>query len=169
MQQQYKRNGNKWSVNEILNLQREYELLEWNVQEIASKHRRSVQAILYKLELENFISSWNDARGIEEWKNSLKNSDDEEEDEEDDEDEISDYNVSEYEEENDDDDDDDESEYKEDNVDTISNNESELDKLTERVWGLETSVEQISSMVKQMFDKMVVNNRSKPRSKLRNY
>lgn len=138
--QNYKRNGNRWSVNEILNLQREYELLEWNVQEIARKHQRSVEAILYKLESEGFISSWNEARGLNEWKNSLGYSDEDEKEE------VSVNGI-------------------------ISNNEneSEIDKLTERVWGLETSVEQISTMVKQMFDKMVVNNRSNSRTKLRNY
>ena len=37
-----RRNGNKWNVNEILDLQREYELLEMDIQEIAKKHERSV-------------------------------------------------------------------------------------------------------------------------------
>ena len=60
----YKRRGNKWTVNEVLSLQREYELLEWTIQKIAEKHQRSVEAILYKLESEGFISSWNDARGF---------------------------------------------------------------------------------------------------------
>jgi hypothetical protein len=58
-----KRNGRPWTVNEILQLQREYELLEWNIQQIASKHQRTVDAILYKLEEEEFIDNWVDARG----------------------------------------------------------------------------------------------------------
>ena len=58
----YKRSGFKWSVNELLSLQREYELLEWTVQQIAEKHERSVEAILFCLESEGFISSWNTAR-----------------------------------------------------------------------------------------------------------
>ena len=33
-----KRAGNKWTINEILQLQREYELLEWTIQQIAEKH-----------------------------------------------------------------------------------------------------------------------------------
>ena len=61
----YKRIGNKWTVNELLSLQREYELLEWTVQEIADKHERSVDAILYRLESEGFIDSWKDARGFD--------------------------------------------------------------------------------------------------------
>jgi hypothetical protein len=161
--QQYKRNGNKWSVNEILNLQREYELLEWNIQQIASKHQRSVQAILYKLESECFISSWNAARGLDEWKNSNGYNEETEED-----DDISDYNVSKDEEEEEDGD----SEYNEDDnkIEVTYANECEIDKLTERVWGLETSVDQISSMVKQMFDTMVASQpKGKSRQKLRNY
>jgi len=59
----YRRSGFKWSVNELLSLQREYELLEWTVQQIAAKHERSVEAILFRLESEGFIKSWNGARG----------------------------------------------------------------------------------------------------------
>jgi len=59
----FKRRGNKWSVNELLQLQREYELLELTIQEIAEKHQRSVEAILYRLEDEGFINSWSQARG----------------------------------------------------------------------------------------------------------
>jgi hypothetical protein len=61
----FKRSGNKWSVNELIQLQREYELLEWTVQEIADKHQRSVTAILYRLEDEGFINSWSEARGYQ--------------------------------------------------------------------------------------------------------
>jgi hypothetical protein len=61
----FKRRGNKWSVNELLQLQREYELLEWTVQEIANKHQRSVTSILYRLEDEGFINSWSEARGYQ--------------------------------------------------------------------------------------------------------
>ena len=67
------RSGNKWNVNELLNLQREYELLELTVQEIAVRHKRSVNSILYKLETEGFIQSWNEARGFDslEYENSF--------------------------------------------------------------------------------------------------
>ena len=61
----YKRNGNRWNVNELLSLQREYELLGLTIQEIADKHERSVDAILYRLESEGFIDSWKDARGFD--------------------------------------------------------------------------------------------------------
>ena len=60
-----KRNGNRWTVNEVLSLQREYELLGWTIQEIADKHERTVKSILYRLESEGFIDSWKDARGFD--------------------------------------------------------------------------------------------------------
>ena len=62
------RHGNKWTVNEILSLQREYELLEMTVQEIALKHERSVDAIGFKLENEGFIDSRKKSRGYRVWK-----------------------------------------------------------------------------------------------------
>ena len=60
-----KRNGNKWNVNELLSLQREYELLEMSVKDIAVKHSRTELAILYRLESEGFIESWADAGYIQ--------------------------------------------------------------------------------------------------------
>lgn len=51
-----KRHYQKWSINEILKLQREYELLEMNIEEIAQIHERSEEAILWKLEQEGFIN-----------------------------------------------------------------------------------------------------------------
>ena len=50
-----KRHGNRWTINEILKLQRECELLEMNVEEIASNHERSVNSILSKIEQEEFV------------------------------------------------------------------------------------------------------------------
>lgn len=61
------RNGNKWNVNELLSLQREYELLELSIQEIALKHERTVDAILYKLYNEDFIGDFHLARGYPEY------------------------------------------------------------------------------------------------------
>jgi len=49
------RHGNRWTVNEILTLQREYELLELSVKQIALRHQRSEDAILMKLEAEGFL------------------------------------------------------------------------------------------------------------------
>lgn len=103
----YNRSGNKWRVNELLALQREYELLEMSIQEIAAKHGRSVNAILFKLTDEGFISDWGEARGYSEFDQCLETS------------------------------------IAEDDV-------SEVDKLNDRVWHLETSVEEISGYVKEM-------------------
>ena len=145
------RYGNKWTVNEILSLQREYELLEWSVQEIAEKHRRSVKAILCKLEIEGFIASWDEARGF-----ALEGY-------------ITESNG--YETAIDD--------SESTNIDSLQQNEEltvtdefvsdeEVSNLTERVWNLETSVSEISSMVKQMFEVMISKKTSK-KHQLRKY
>jgi len=107
----YNRSGNKWRVNELLALQREYELLEMSIQEIAAKHERGVKAILCRLESEGFINNWCDARGYYEFDDCnqcLENS--------------------------------------------VADDISEVDKLTDRVWQLETSVEEISGHVKEMLN-----------------
>ena len=59
-----KRGYFKWGVNEILTLQREYELLEMDVGEIADNHQRSVNSIVHKLVNESFIDSHENARGF---------------------------------------------------------------------------------------------------------
>jgi len=145
------RYGNKWTVNEILSLQREYELLEWSVQEIAEKHRRSVKAILCKLEIEGFIASWDEARGF-----ALEGY-------------ITESNG--YETAIDD--------SESTNIDSVQQNEEltcvdefeadeQVSNLSERVWNLETSVSEISSMVKQMFEVMISKKTSK-KHQLRKY
>ena len=48
------RAGFKWTVNEILSLQREFELLGWTIDQIALKHKRTPNAIMYKLYQEGF-------------------------------------------------------------------------------------------------------------------
>jgi len=120
------RSGNKWSINELLSLQREYELLEWTIQQIAEKHQRSVEAILFKLEAEGLIVSWTQARGFDAqlyqntWTTTVNDNDC-----------ICDENA-------------------------MTNDDiSEVDKLTERVWNLETSLSEIGLLVKQMFDGML--------------
>ena len=159
-----KRNGNSWTVNELLSLQREYELLEWNIQQIAEKHQRTERAILFRLESEGIIASWNDARGfdMESYKASME-TDAVTEDcvcneesflDEDEEEECCD-NDSEYigdEEEEDDEEDDEES---------VCHDESEFEKLSERVWSLETSVTDIKDMVQHLFNNLVSTNQKK--------
>jgi hypothetical protein len=48
----YKRNGYKWNINECLRLQREYELLNLSVDEIATLHQRTPNSIMFKLDQE---------------------------------------------------------------------------------------------------------------------
>jgi hypothetical protein len=59
------RHGNRWTIREILSLQREYELLDLSVQQMASLHQRTETAILCKLEAEGFITSWDDVKGFD--------------------------------------------------------------------------------------------------------
>lgn len=44
--------GKRWTVNETLQLQREFELLQLSVREIAIRHKRTPNAIMYKLDQE---------------------------------------------------------------------------------------------------------------------
>jgi hypothetical protein len=46
------RRGNRWSVNECLQLQREFELLNLSIDEIADRHKRTPSAIMNKLDRE---------------------------------------------------------------------------------------------------------------------
>lgn len=144
----YKRNGNKWTINEILTLQREYELLELTVQEMSIRHQRSETAILYRLESEGFIECWAEVKGFDsdEYKKNLNG----------------DLIVAQ-----DDSSDDDSIEDQEHGVETLADvvekdlYEHEVGMLSDRVWSLETSVSQISSMVKQIFDVITLNKSNK--------
>ena len=151
----YKRNGNRWTINEILTLQREYELLEWSVYKIAEKHQRTVMAILCKLKAEGFIQHFKTARGfdVEEYKKSIdesynyQNSDEQEDDADDDEpeneccDEDDDQYVPQYNDEEEEQDEEDDYDYEDEDV----------EQLTDRVWSIQTSVNEISSIVKSIF------------------
>ena len=53
----YTRTGKTWTINECLQLQREHELLEWTIDEIAIKHKRTPNAIMYKIVKEEFENS----------------------------------------------------------------------------------------------------------------
>jgi hypothetical protein len=167
------RYGNRWTVNEILALQREYELLEWSVQQIAEKHRRSVRAILCKLEVEGFIASWDEARGFvaegsmtEETvqSNGSESAMDDSESTNIDSVNIDSVNIDSViiDSEN--------IAQQNDELTMIDDNETSehIGNLTDRVWNLETSVSEISSMVKQMFECMVSKKSSK-KNKLRKY
>ena len=170
-----KRNGNRWTVNELLSLQREYELLEWNIQQIAEKHQRTERAIIYRLESEGIITSWNAARGfMESYKASFEEdvvTEDcvcnEETYVDDDDDDVQEEqecceNDSEY---DGDEEEDDEGYEQEDELgdeqeddDGDEEDASEVEKLSERVWSLETS---IKDMVQHLFNNLVSSNKKK--------
>ena len=58
------RRNYKWNINEILRLEREYDLLQLDVNEIAKLHQRSPTAIARKLQCEDIISNYKTARGF---------------------------------------------------------------------------------------------------------
>lgn len=58
------RQNYKWNINELLRLEREYDLLELSVVEIAKLHRRTATAIARKLQYEDIISNYKIARGF---------------------------------------------------------------------------------------------------------
>jgi hypothetical protein len=184
MRNRSKRNGNKWTVNEVLALQREYELLEWTIHEISAKHKRSIGSILFKLTAEGFISSWNNARGFdiadyavsvlcegahcdddcdndndedyvyEDDADADDDADDEVEDEAEDEDEDSDYDESEDQDE-DEDSDYDESENQDADEDSEDDDYVDDDEVdADQGWSLKDSVTEIGNMVKLMFHVM---------------
>jgi hypothetical protein len=66
----------KWTVTELLSLQREYELLEMDIFDIALKHKRTPNAILYKLNDEGLIDDFSDARGYDKFYKQEDNIDD---------------------------------------------------------------------------------------------
>jgi hypothetical protein len=49
---EYKRFGNRWTIKECLQLQREFELLQLSIGEIAKRHKRTPNAIMLKLDQE---------------------------------------------------------------------------------------------------------------------
>ena len=53
----------KWNINELIRLEREYDLLELNIKEIAILHQRTAYAIAMKLQSEGIISNYTVARG----------------------------------------------------------------------------------------------------------
>jgi len=152
------RYGNKWSISEIISLQREYELLEWTVSQIAEKHKRSEKSILFKLQNEGFISSWEEARGfdVEKYKAETNGTTVETETK---------INTS-------------ETKNKEtEDLSQVSDDFAVIEELyiderfediTNRILSLEKNIKEINSMVKQMFEVMVSNKRPQ-RKPLRKY
>ena len=155
----YNRSGNKWNINELLSLQREYELLELTIQEIALKHGRSVDAILFRLESEGFISSWSVARGFNTSPTVVENNQKQ-------------LNLTDSDSDNETTEMDcnDDDTYSDKNTETDDDSRDDMvDHLVNRVWNLESNVKDIASMIKKLFDNMVATNTSAKRAHLRNY
>lgn len=129
------RNGFRWTVNEILSLQREFELLELTIDEIAQKHKRTTNAIMYKLDEEGFADynvlysnyyNLNSSMNV----NKKSNCD-------------VDFLAQ---------DDDSDTELDDDVED------SDVEDLSLRVYGLESSVNEIKVMIKKMMNSLTNNN-----------
>jgi hypothetical protein len=48
----FTRFGKRWTINECLQLEREYDLLKLSIDDIAERHKRTVNAIMIKLDSE---------------------------------------------------------------------------------------------------------------------
>lgn len=155
------RSGLKWTVNEILSLQREYELLGMDMDQIASKHKRSPNAIMYKLDQEGFadynvlysnyhnLNTKNLVDTLSKKSSCLSNKydydieidDSDIDDDKNDEDYV---DNPEDEEDDDDEDEEDDDEYY---------RQAEMDVLSQRVYNLETSVYEIKIILNNLMSK----------------
>ena len=145
------RSGNKWSIPELITLQREYELLELTVQEIAQRHKRSVCAIVARLESEGLVEPGVLARGdvVNEDEDASVDSESVEDDDDDD-----DYKSG-----------DSDSDSDCDSTEDVESEKSDVNKLSDRVWNLETSVNEIGGIVKQMMELMSNDRQAHAKSK----
>jgi hypothetical protein len=168
-----KRHGKRWSTPEILTLQREFELLNLSVEEIAERHQRSSDSILFKLQSEGIfpLAKLNNNIQLHLESDDDSSSDYEDEDDIDDEsdtdevaDKCSDTNThssmpslitaSNYD------------DYKYPNSDCV---ECSIGKLSDRVWNIETSIGEISTMVKQIFENISSEKKNKNLAPLGEY
>ena len=91
----FKRFGNRWTINECLQLEREYDLLELSIDEMAERHHRTPNAIMFKLEQEGFAdynvlySNYNNLNSTMNDKKLEQDSDEDEDSEDEDEDDNS--------------------------------------------------------------------------------
>ena len=95
----YRRANAKWTINECLRLEREFDLLKLSIDEIATLHERSAQSIMYKLDSEGLadynvlaVCGTNYQLRVSDINNRDSNQDEEDEDEDEkDSDDSSDY------------------------------------------------------------------------------
>lgn len=142
-----RRNGFRWTINETLALQREYELLGMCIHEIAVRHERTIEAILFRLEKEGFITHQSTARGYNTWVKACL-------------DEVKSYQGEYHQDAQGDDEDDDDMYISETDeaseIDEVSQMDdvSEIDKLSDRVWTLEEGLNDIKDMVTKIFNSL---------------
>jgi hypothetical protein len=154
--QNNQRYGFKWSVNEVLSLQREFELLGWDICQIAQKHQRTPNAIMYKLDQEGFADYnelYSKYHNLETSSNTENKTELNLESFHNDSDSDSDY-----EDENDDDDEDFEDDGECEDDDDEEDNDDELANLSERMDNLEESISEIKHMIKQLITKQPASN-----------
>ncbi len=157
------RSGYKWTVNEILSLQREFELLGWTIDQIALKHKRTPNAIMYKLDQEGFAdynvlySNYHDYNAKIPIEIPIKKTtnlqlkydyDSEIDDSEDDYDKNDEDYVDNHDSEEDYDYDDEEEDYSKDDY-----KQDVMDNLSQRVYNLETVVYEIQTMLNELMSK----------------
>jgi hypothetical protein len=164
------RNNFKWGVQEILSLQREFQLLNLSIDEIAKKHKRTPRAIMLKLDKEGmadytslYTHYYESTRLIPdgEIKMEIVSQDgselDEEQEEEEQEQEEEEQEEEEQEEQDDNDseyiDEENESEYYGDD-DEECEDEDDDDPLTKRVAKLETDIKEILESLKDLSSKI---------------
>jgi hypothetical protein len=147
------RNGFRWNINECLRLQREYELLELPLDEIASRHGRTVNAIMFRLDYEGFADYtqlYNNYYNCAKRNNTYFESEDESSESEDESSEVDDEEYCDSEEEDDDseeeEDDEESSDSEEEDESSESEEEQELD--------IYDIVKQMSQMQKQINELM---------------
>ena len=89
----YKRFGNRWTINECLQLEREFDLLELSIDKMAERHKRTPNAIMLKLDSEGhadycvLYSNYKIAKQQQEDEEQEEDQDEEQEEEEQEEDE----------------------------------------------------------------------------------
>jgi hypothetical protein len=133
-----KRTGNRWTINELLSLQREYELLELSIVEISLRHQRTPNAIMFKLDNEGFADyntlyiNYYKENNSHYNKGSIEYSDDDNVEDNDD------VNDEDYVDADD-----------EDYVDADDEDEDEY-RLAKRVYKLENSLDEIKNMLKSI-------------------
>ena len=116
------RSGFRWSVNEVLTLQREFELLGLTIDEIAQKHNRTTNAIIFKLDQEGFAD-------YNELYSNLNNSESD--------DNSSDISL--------------EYNYDDNDSDTDYNSENDLYNLSHRVHNIEKNIVDLNITIKNMW------------------